>query len=165
MRTFGERSRISCDLSLSLVEKTRHTDRTTTNTNLQKTKNNDFKTMSERTSAYTSECQISPKMSRTLAYAGPIRYSVTGPLYAGYNAWIQCYAFPCSSNTLYHIIRVGARILGPIQGGPERMQQLWSLISRTLSIKQNCFFFYWVENSFSNKMTPWPLILGKAFGY
>ena len=38
--------------------------------------------MSERTSAYTSECQISPKISRTLAYAGPIRYSVTGPLRA-----------------------------------------------------------------------------------
>ena len=30
-----------------------------------------------RTSAYTSECQISPTFSRTLAYAGPIRYSVT----------------------------------------------------------------------------------------
>ena len=42
-------------------------------------KKNDFKTMSERTSAYTSECHISPKISRTLAYAGPIRYSVTGP--------------------------------------------------------------------------------------
>ena len=68
------------DLSLSLVEKSRHTERTTTNTNLQKTKNNDLKTTSERTSAYTSECQISPKFSRTLAYAGPIRYSVTGPL-------------------------------------------------------------------------------------
>ena len=26
-----------------------------------------------------------------------------------------------------------------IQGGPERMQQLWLLISRTLSMKQNCF--------------------------
>ena len=50
------------------------------NTNLQTTKNNDFKTMSERTSAYTSECQISPKIPCTLAYAGPIRYSVTGPL-------------------------------------------------------------------------------------
>ena len=34
----------------------------------------------QQTSAYTSECQISPKISRTLAYAGPIRYSVTGPL-------------------------------------------------------------------------------------
>ena len=27
------------------------------------------------------------------------------------------------------------------------------------------FFFYYVENSFSNKLTPWPLILGEAFGY
>ena len=53
----------------------------------------------------------------------------------------------------------------PIQGGPERMQRLWSLISRTSSIKQIYFLFYWVENSFFNKMTPWPLILGKAFGY
>ena len=52
-----------------------------------------------------------------------------------------------------------------IQGGPERMQQLWSLMSRTSSIKRICFLFYWVENSFSNKMTPWPLILGEAFGY
>ena len=52
-----------------------------------------------------------------------------------------------------------------IQGGPERMQQFWSLISRTSSIKRIIFLFYWVENSFSNKMTPWPLILGKAFGY
>ena len=80
MRTFGERSRIFRDLKLSLVEKSRHTERTTTNTNLQKTKNTDLKTTSERTSSYTSECQISPKFARTLAYAGPIRYSVTGPL-------------------------------------------------------------------------------------
>ena len=49
-----------------------------------------------------------------------------------------------------------------IQGGPERMQRLWSLISRTSSIKQNWFLFYYVENSFSNKMKPWSLILGKA---
>ena len=77
MRTFGERSRISRDLSLSLVEKSRLVERTATNTNLQKTKNNDFVTMSERTSAY--ECQISPKIFRTLSYAGPIRYSVTAP--------------------------------------------------------------------------------------
>ena len=32
----------------------------------KKTKNNDFKTMSERTAAYTSEYQIFPKFSRTL---------------------------------------------------------------------------------------------------
>ena len=76
---FGERSRISRDLSLSLVEKSRYTERTTTNTNLQKKINNDFKTTSKRTSAFTSECQIPPEFSRTLAYAGPIRYSVTGP--------------------------------------------------------------------------------------
>ena len=38
----------------------------------KKMNNYDFKTMSERTSVYTSECQISPKFSRTLAYAGPI---------------------------------------------------------------------------------------------
>ena len=38
MITFGERSRISRDLSLSLVEKSRHTERTTTNTNFQKRK-------------------------------------------------------------------------------------------------------------------------------
>ena len=36
--------------------------------------------MSERTSAYTSEYQIFSKFSRTLAYAWPMRYSVTGPL-------------------------------------------------------------------------------------
>ena len=28
-----------------------------------------------------------------------------------------------------------------IQGGPERMQQLWLLILRTLSMKQNCLYF------------------------
>ena len=49
-----------------------------------------------------------------------------------------------------------------IQGGPERMQQLWYLISRTSSIKRNWFWFYYVENSFSNKMTPWSLMLGKV---
>ena len=38
-------------------------------------------------------------------------------------------------------------ICSTIQGGPERMQQLWSLISRRSSIKTNLFFlFYWVEN-------------------
>ena len=42
-----------------------------------------------------------------------------------------------------------------IQGGPERMQQLWLLISWTSSMKHNCFLFYLVEHSFSNKMTPW----------
>ena len=46
----------------------------------------------------------------------------------------------------------------------ERMQQLWSLIPRTSSIKQNWFLFYYVENSFSNKITPWSLILGKVSG-
>ena len=52
----------------------------------------------------------------------------------------------------------------PIQGGPERMQQLWLLISWTSSMKQNCFLFYLVEHSFSNKMTPWSLVLGKVSG-
>ena len=47
-----------------------------------------------------------------------------------------------------------------IQGGPERMQQLWLLISRTSSMKRNCFLFYVVEHSFSNKMTPWSLLFG-----
>ena len=42
-----------------------------------------------------------------------------------------------------------------IQGGPEIMQQLWSLISRTSSTKRNWFLFHYVENSFSKKMTPW----------
>ena len=42
-----------------------------------------------------------------------------------------------------------------IQGGPERMQRIWSLISRTSSIKWNLFLFHYMENSFSNKMTPW----------
>ena len=32
--------------------------------------------------------------------------------------------------------------IAPIQGGPERMQRLWSLISRTSSIKQFFFFFF-----------------------
>ena len=49
-----------------------------------------------------------------------------------------------------------------IQSGPERMQQLRSLISRTSSIKRNWFLFHYVENSFPNKMTPWSLILGKV---
>ena len=38
------------------------------------------------------------------------------------------------------------RMLTNIQGGPERMQRLWSLISRTSSIKRISFLFYWVEN-------------------
>ena len=33
-----------------------------------------------------------------------------------------------------------------IQGGPERMQQLWLLISWTSSMKQNFFIFYLVEH-------------------
>ena len=32
-----------------------------------------------------------------------------------------------------------------IQGDPKRMQRLWSLISRTSSIKRNWFLFYYVE--------------------
>ena len=51
-----------------------------------------------------------------------------------------------------------------IQGGPEGMQQLWLLISWTSSMKQNCFLIYLVEHSFSNKMTPWSLVLGKVSG-
>ena len=47
-----------------------------------------------------------------------------------------------------------------IQGGPERMQQLWLLISWSSSMKQNCLLFYVIEHSFSNKMTPWSLVLG-----
>ena len=52
----------------------------------------------------------------------------------------------------------------PIQGGPERMQQLLLLISWTSSMKQNCFVFHLVEHQFSNKMTPWSLVLGKVSG-
>ena len=44
------------------------------------------------------------------------------------------------------------------------MQQVWSLISSTSSIKRNWLLFYYVENSFSNKMTPWLLILDKVSG-
>ena len=51
-----------------------------------------------------------------------------------------------------------------LQGGPERMQQLWLLISWTSPMKQNCFLFYLVEHLFSNKMTPWSLVLGKVSG-
>ena len=51
-----------------------------------------------------------------------------------------------------------------IQGGPERMQELWLLISWTSSMKQNCFLFYLVEHSFSNKITPWSLVLSKVSG-
>ena len=40
------------NLSLFLGEKSRHTERTMTNANLPKTKNNDFQTMSERASAH-----------------------------------------------------------------------------------------------------------------
>ena len=36
MKTFGERSRLSHDLSSYLVEKSRHMERISTNTNLQK---------------------------------------------------------------------------------------------------------------------------------
>ena len=35
--------------------------------------------------------------------------------------------------------------------GPERMERLWSLISRISSIKRNWFLFYYVENLFSTK--------------
>ena len=33
-----------------------------------------------------------------------------------------------------------------------------------INIKWKWFLFYYVENSFSNKMTPWSLILGKMSG-
>ena len=39
-------------------------------------------------------------------------------------------------------------------GWPRKNATTWSLISRISSIKRICFLFYWVENSFSNKMTP-----------
>ena len=38
-----------------------------------------------------------------------------------------------------------------IQGGPERMQRLWSFISKTSSIKRNWFLFYYVEIHFPTK--------------
>ena len=41
-----------------------------------------------------------------------------------------------------------------IQGGPERMQHLRSLISSPSSAKCHCFLFRWLEHSFSNKMLP-----------
>ena len=53
----------------------------------------------------------------------------------------------------------GMKLFLYIQGGPERMQQLWLLISWTSSMKQIL-----VEHSFSNKMTPWSLVLGKVSG-
>ena len=56
------------------------------------------------------------------------------------------------------------RVHRTIQGGPERMQRL-IVNFKDIVIKQICFLFYWVENSFSNKMTSWPLLLDKAFGY
>ena len=51
-----------------------------------------------------------------------------------------------------------------IQGGPERTQQLRSLISSTSLGKCNCFFYHMVEHYFSSKMIPWSLILSLAFG-
>ena len=80
MRTLREHSQISCDLSLSLVEKSHYTERTTTNANLQTPKSNDLKTMSEQTPAYTSECQIFSRFFHALVYPCPICYSVMGPL-------------------------------------------------------------------------------------
>ena len=64
----------------------------------------------------------------------------------------------------YHDNRDGhgdVTLISSIQGGPERMQQLRSLISRTLSIKRICFFILLGRKfHFSNKMTPWPLNFG-----
>ena len=107
MKTFGERSRLSHDLSSYLVEKSRHMERISTNTNLHKTKNNDIKTMSERTSAYTSEYQISPKISRTLSYAWPIRYSVTAPLviYTSLRSVNVIFLLPRSRSLLFAFFR------------------------------------------------------------
>ena len=48
----------------------------------------------------------------------------------------------------------------PIQGGPERMQHLRSLISKKSGTKSN-----WVEHSSSSKMTPRLMILMKAFWF
>ena len=144
MRTFGERSQIARDLSLSLVEKSRHRERTTTNTNLQKTKNNDFKTTSKRTSAYTSECQISPEFSRTLGqfvivWRGlkssltPVQARTDRALVFPYLAYTH--RFSSKLFTRYHEINAHLRALIPDHPAPHPGQialtgQIWFSFSK-----------------------------------
>ena len=71
---------------------------------------------------------------------------------------MDCRNDPCTLYAVNFIVYIKLMI----QGGPERMQRLWSLISRTSSRKRNWFLFYYVKILFSNKMTPWSLMLGKA---
>ena len=53
----------------------------------------------------------------------------------------------------------------PIQGGPERMQHLRSIISRKRGTEWKSCVHYCVQNSFPSKMTPRSLILMKAFWF
>ena len=41
----------------------------------------------------------------------------------------------------------------PIQGGPKRMQRLWSVISTTFLIESHWFLLYWIEYSFPSNLT------------
>ena len=52
-----------------------------------------------------------------------------------------------------------------IQGGPKRMQHLWSIISIKLGTEWKSCVHYRVWNSFPSKMTPRTLILMKAFWF
>ena len=51
-----------------------------------------------------------------------------------------------------------------IQGGPERMLQLWSLISWTSSMKQNSFFFFLFGRTFIFQQNDTMIISFKVSG-
>ena len=68
--------RISRVLSLSLVIKYRNTERTKMNTNLKKPEK---QRLQNNVRANFSVYQRMPNFLKIFLYAGPIRYSVTGP--------------------------------------------------------------------------------------
>ena len=65
-------------------------------------------------------------------------------------------------------IMLGLKILvtsAYIQGGPKRMQRVWSVISTTFLIECHWFLLYWIEYSFPSILTPSLSSMDKAFWF
>ena len=58
-----------------------------------------------------------------------------------------------------------AELPGYIQGGPERMQRFWSVISTRFLIEYHWFLLYWIEYSIKSNLTPSSSCMDKAFWF
>ena len=52
-----------------------------------------------------------------------------------------------------------------IQGGPERMQRFWSVISTRFLIEYHWFLLYWIEYYIKSNLTPSSSCMDKAFWF